>query len=141
MLKHTIKYEDFNGEEQIDLFYFNISKSEFIEMEVDYPGGFQNTIKTIVDQKDVKGLVKEFKKLILFAYGQKSEDGKRFIKSEKLSEEFSQTAAFQTLFMQLATDETVASNFINGLVPADLVPDSAKPNAALPPPPSVVTEL
>ncbi len=120
MLKRGITYEDFNGETVTDIFYFNISKPELIEMEVEYEEGFGSWIKKIIDAKDHKTLLHQFKKLVLLAYGEKSEDGKRFIKNDQLREEFSQTAAYQSLFIELATDDGAASTFLIGALPKDM---------------------
>lgn len=121
MLKREIKYEDFDGVEQTDVYYFNISKPELIELEVEYPEGFGGMIQRIVETKDNKELIKQFKELVLLAYGEKSADGKRFIKSDELREQFSQTAAYQSLFVELATSDTAAVDFLKGILPKDIV--------------------
>lgn len=120
MLKKTITYTNFNGEEIKEDFYFHLSKAEIMEMQLEEKGGFAERIQKIVDAKNVPEIIKVFKELILKAYGVKSEDGKRFIKSKELSEEFSQTQAYSDLFMELATDAEAASAFINGIIPAEL---------------------
>lgn len=136
MLKREITYEDYNGETVTDTFYFNLTKTEIIELEVGYEGGLEAAIQKIIEAKDNKNLIAEFKKIVLAAYGKKSEDGKRFIKSETLREEFAQTAAYDALFMELATSEDAAANFINGIIPKDLVQDKPQiQTVELPPPP------
>lgn len=130
MLKREIKYQDFNGEDQAEVFYFNLSKSELIEMQVEYDQGFDKMIEAIIEEKNNKELVKKFKELILLAYGKKSEDGKQFIKTDALREAFSQTAAYQELFMELASNDGAAAKFLTGVLPRDLV-DQDKP-ASLP---------
>lgn len=141
MLKKTIKYTDFNGEEQEDIEYFNLTKTELIELEVNYEGGLAGFAQRIIDTKDRKVLVEEFKRLILLAYGRKSEDGKRFVKSEAMREEFSQSAAFDALFTEFAENDDSAAVFFNGIVPKDMAEQVAKAAAeqgiALPPPPPV----
>lgn len=124
MLKKTIKYEDYNGNEITEDFYFNLTKAEVTEMELSKAGGLGAHIERIVAAKDTPSIIKEFKELILKSYGVKSEDGKRFIKSEELSLAFSQTEAYTELFMELASDADAASAFINGIMP--------KTNGALP---------
>jgi hypothetical protein len=121
MLKLPITYVDYNGDQVTDVHYFNVSKPELIEMEVSFERGFQAMIEKIIETKNHKELIELFKKLILLAYGVKSDDGKRFIKSDQLREEFSQTEAYNTLFMQLATDEGAAANFLKGIMPKDMV--------------------
>lgn len=121
MLKREIKYEDFNGNQTSDVFYFNISKSELVELEVEYEQGFAQMLQDIIDAKDNKELVAKFKQIILMAYGEKSPDGKSFIKSEELRNAFSQTAAYQELFMELASDDDAAVAFLSGVLPRDIV--------------------
>lgn len=120
MLKKTMVYTDFNGEEIKEDFYFHLSKAEIMEMQLEEKGGLAERIQKIVDAKNVPEIIKVFKDLILKAYGVKSEDGKRFIKSKQLSEEFSQTQAYSDLFMELASDPDAAAAFINGIIPAEL---------------------
>ena len=102
MLKKTIKYVDYNGVERCEDFYFNLSKAEVTEMQVSEEGGYDQMLQRIVDAKDNKEIFKHFKAIILKAYGEKSQDGRRFIKSEELSEEFAQTEA---------------AEFVNGIIP------------------------
>ena len=117
MLKKTITYTDYNGAERKEDFYFNLTKAEIMEMEMSISGGLTEMINRIVAAQDAPAIVKIFKELILKAYGEKSPDGKRFIKSEELATEFAQTEAYSQLFMELATDADAASAFVNGIVP------------------------
>ena len=120
MLKKTITYTDYNGVERTEDFYFNLKKSEIMEMEMSTDGGLSEMIKKIVATKDIPSLMSIFKEFILKAYGEKSPDGKRFIKSKELSESFEQTEAYSELFMELATSDKAAAEFINGLIPPDV---------------------
>lgn len=117
MLKKPITFMDYNGNERTEDFLFNLNKAEIMEMELSTSGGLAEMIQRIVAAQDAPAIIKVFKELILKAYGVKSPDGKRFIKSKELSDEFSQTEAFSNLFMELATDSDAASAFINGIVP------------------------
>lgn len=116
MLKKTITYEDYNGVERKEDFYFNLTEAEVMEMELSTKGGLTEMINRIVAAQDAPAIVKIFKDLILKAYGVKSPDGKRFIKSQELRDEFESTRAYSILFMELSTDEKAASDFVNGLV-------------------------
>ena len=118
MLKKTITYTDYNGITRTEDFYFNLSKAEIMEMEMGTTGGMVEMINRIVAAQDAPAIIDVFKKMILTAYGEKSADGKRFIKSKEISEAFSQTEAYSQLFMELATDADAASKFVNGIVPA-----------------------
>ena len=117
MLKKTITYTDYNGVERKEDFYFNLTKAEIMEMEMSISGGLTEMINRIVAAQDAPAIVKIFKELVLKAYGVKSPDGKRFIKSDELATEFAQTEAYSQRFMELATDADAASAFVNGIVP------------------------
>ena len=117
MLKKTITYEDYDGNKRTEDVYFNLSKAEIMEMEMGVSGGMTQMINKIVAAQDSERIIKIFKEIILKAYGEKSPDGKRFIKSEELSTAFSQTEAFSQLFMELATDADAAAKFVNGIIP------------------------
>ena len=136
MLKKTIKYTDYNGVEQNEEFLFNLTKAELMEMELTTEGGLQEMIKRIIQAKGVPTIVKTFKEIILKSYGEKSADGKRFIKVNDagvpLSRAFSQTEAYSNLFMELASDDKAASDFVIGIMPADIDLSEEEVQQALP---------
>lgn len=117
MLKKAITYTDYNGVTRTEDFYFNLSRAEVTEMQLSEKGGYDKMIEDIVNAEDNKAIFENFKKIILKSYGVKSDDGRRFIKSEQLSEEFSQTEAFVELIFSLASDETAAAEFVKGVIP------------------------
>lgn len=120
MLKKTIEYTDFNGTQRKEDFYFNLSKAEVMEMEMSKKGGLAEEIQRIVAAQDAPAVIKVFKDLVLKSYGVKSPDGRRFIKSQELRDDFEQTEAYSILFMELATDADAAAKFVNGIVPSDM---------------------
>ena len=130
MLTKNIKYTDYNGVEREETFLFNLSKAELMEMELGTTGGLADMIRNIVAAQDTPQIIKIFKELLLKAYGEKSADGKRFMKvdsdGQPLSLGFSETEAFSDLYMELATDSKAAAEFINGIVPSDMQVDEAK---------------
>ena len=117
MLKKTITYTDYNGLERTEDFFFNLNQAELMEMELSTSGGLAEMIEKIVAAKDAPAIIKVFKDLVLKAYGEKSADGKRFIKNQEIRDAFEQTEAYSTLFMELATDSDAASDFVNGITP------------------------
>jgi hypothetical protein len=121
MLKRSVTYTDFNGDDVTEVLYFHLTKPELIEMEVETAGGLSAMLQRISENVDKKAIVAEFKNIILTAYGEKSDDGKVFRKSPELRENFANSAAYSHLFMELATDEKAAADFVNGVMPKDLV--------------------
>lgn len=117
MLKKVISYTDFDGVDRTETFYFNLTKSEIVEMEMSIDGGLAKMVESIVAAQDKPHMIAIFKDFILKSYGEKSPDGKRFVKSPELSTAFSQTMAYDQLFMEIANDGTAAANFINAIVP------------------------
>lgn len=132
MYKKTINYTDFNGVDRKEDFYFNFMKAELVEMNMSTGGSLKSFIERIISTQDQIELIKLFKELVLKAYGVKSDDGKRFVKSQELRDAFEQTNAYNELFMMLATDEKEATKFINGIMPADLVAEAQKESNTLP---------
>lgn len=128
MLKKTITYPDYNGVERTEDFYFNFSKAEILELEMGTTGGLVEMLEKIVKTKDAAAIIRTFKDLVLKAYGEKSEDGKRFIKiapdGHRLADDFAQTEAYSILFMELATDADAAAKFVNGVIPANMASDN-----------------
>lgn len=132
MIKKTITYTDYDGHERTEDFYFNLSKAELMEMELSVTGGFTQMIDRIIKAEDVPAIASVFKELLLKSYGQKSNDGKRFIKTKELAEEFSQTEAYSELYMELATNTEAATAFINGLAPAEVVAKAKEQGSVVP---------
>jgi hypothetical protein len=126
VLKKTITYEDFNGEERSEDFFFHLSKAELVELEMSHQGGLSEALKRIVAAEDAKSIIAEFKNIILSAYGQRSEDGRRFTKNQTLRDEFESTEAYSVLFMELMTDTGAAVEFINSVIPAGMAEEAAK---------------
>lgn len=130
MTYETITYTDYNGVTKTRKFYFHINKAELIELETMTPGGIANALDDAAKAKDAVKLMKFFKEIIALAYGEKSEDGERFIKSKELSEAFMQTEAYNQLFTSLVTDADRATRFINGIFPKDIVDAAMKEQEA-----------
>lgn len=131
MLKKVIKFTDYNGVEREEPHYFNLTKAEIMEMEMSTSGGFAEMIEKIVAAQDTPSIVRIFKDLILKAYGEKSPDGRQFMKIDEngrpLANNFVQSEAYSVLFMELATDAKAAADFVNGIVPADIAKQAEKP--------------
>lgn len=129
MFTKKIPYTDYRGVKRTEEFFFNLNKAELAEMELSITGGLHDTLKKIVETEDIPQIVKIFKQLILKSYGEISADGKRFIKSEELSEAFSQTEAYSELFMELVQNPDAAAAFVNGVIPEDMTKPAIEANA------------
>lgn len=117
MIRKTITYIDFNDVERTENFDFHLNEVEINEMELSTPGGWHNWVEQVVAAQELPVLVALFKDLILRSYGQKSQDGRRFEKSEAISTEFSQTGAYVKLYMELSSNAEKAAEFFNGVMP------------------------
>lgn len=130
MLKYPIKYKDFSDRQVTEDFYFNLSTPELIEMEVDAEGGsLADFLRKIIAAESGREIIQQFKKIILTAYGERSPDGKRFVKNDDLREGFLQSAAYPVLFMELSTDSEKAANFIKGIMPPEMAAEVEKAEA------------
>ena len=121
MLKKTITYTDYDGTTRKEDFYFNLNKSELMRLDLTTEGGVEKLIKKMISERDNKKIFETFEKIILMSYGEKSLDGRRFIKSEELSREFTQTEAYNVLLLELTENEKTMADFINGVLPSDLM--------------------
>ena len=126
MYSIKIKYTDYDDNEREDELFFHMNKAEILEMQMSFDGGFDKILKKIIEEKDQKRIFEMFKMIVLKSYGKKSLDGKRFIKNQETVEEFTQTEAYSELIMKLATDDQVAAEFINGIMPKNLVEEAEK---------------
>lgn len=120
MIKKTIKFKDFNGNDRKEDHYFNMSEAELIEMEYAVKGGYNALIQQIIDHQDTPSIMKAFKEIIMKSYGKKSLDGERFEKSEEITNAFLQSNAYNTLFMEFMSDPESFASFLAGVIPKDL---------------------
>lgn len=120
MLKKTITFTNFDDQQVTEDHFFHISKAELVEMELSMEGGLSKHLEKIVEDGNGKTIMETFKKLILDAYGKKSPDGNRFLKSDELRQDFAQSEAYSTLFMELCTNANSAAEFVNGIIPRGL---------------------
>lgn len=129
MFTKTVTYKDFDGNERTEVCRFNLSEPEIIEMESSYPGGLEQMLKKIIEEKDQQKIFAVFKELMLKSYGEKTPDGKRFIKSKELSEAFSQTGAYEQLYMRILRDTDFAIEFTKGIMPERVRQAASQVNA------------
>lgn len=130
MLKKTVTYEDFNGVQKTEDFYFHFNEPELMEMELGIDGGLSDMVSRISATKNSKVILATFKDLVSKAYGVKAADGVRFEKSEELSKAFREHPAYPIIFMELATNDAAAAEFVNGVLPEKIKKIVAERKAA-----------
>lgn len=126
MYKKVIKYTDYNGVEREEPFYFNLNKAELVKWEGSTVGGMRGMYDKIIQAQDREALISLFENIIQKAYGEKSPDGKRFMKSPEILANFTSTEAYSNLFMELASDDIAANEFMSGIMPPDLLEQAKK---------------
>ena len=119
MLKKTITYEDWNGKVRTDDFYFNLTRVECAELEFGLGPGksLTESFQTLIDNNDMGVIIATIKDILLKSYGIKSEDGKRFMKSQEIRDSFEQNPAFEIVYMELATNAEYAADFLTSIIP------------------------
>lgn len=122
MLKKTIKYTDYLGNEREEDFYFNLTRTELTEWTLEAEAGdMEGLLKKMMKETDTRRIRDMFKDLILRAYGEVSPDGRRFIKNDgQLAKEFVESPAYDELFISLFTNQDELNAFIKGIVPKEL---------------------
>lgn len=133
MLKKTVTYTDFNDVERTEDFYFHLTEAELSEMDLDAEGNLADKLQKIIDSKNMKEIKDAFKWIVLKAYGEKSEDGRRFMKSEEIRNNFEATQAYSDIWVELATDADAASAFVNGIMPKKINEELKKQEKPLAP--------
>lgn len=137
MYKKTVTYEDYNGITKTEDFYFNLTEVELTGMELETEGGMSGMLNEAVNSKDPAKLIDVFKKIMLKAYGVRTQDG-RFKKNQELLDDFTSSAAYSKIFMELISDDKAAAEFVNGVIPKDLADranaEMAKGNLGIVPP-------
>lgn len=124
MIKKTVKYEDFNGETVKEDLYFHLSKAELMDLEVGSESKFSDRLKEISENQSAGEVLSIFKELLQNSYGERSEDGKHFVKNDRIREQFASSEAYSELLFELISDADEAARFVNGLLPASLVKEA-----------------
>jgi len=126
MIKKTVTFTDFDGNKRTEDFYFHLTEQELTEWELSVDGGLSGVLTRIVNSQDTKTLIGIFKDLLIKSYGVKTPDGRGFVKNEEVLNNFTCTQAFSDIYMELATDDKAAAEFVNGVMPAGLADKANK---------------
>lgn len=117
MLKKDITFTDFDGNTVTETHYFNMSTADLIEFDSRFPGGLESMVSTFVDSNDGVAILNAVKELILASHGEKSEDGRRFIKSFCDKDDFSESLAFEAMLNEMLTYPENFVGFVNAITP------------------------
>lgn len=128
MIKKTIKYKDYAGNEKVEDFYFNMSKGELVLMEMssvdENTEGMNDKLNRLIASRNGKEIADTFKEIVDLSYGERTVDQTRFQKEDangkSLAVRFRSTGAYSELIYELATDADKGAEFVNGLMPAGL---------------------
>lgn len=120
MLVREFIYKDYNGNTQKETFCFNLTKADLLEMNMGSFGGMDDLMKRLVREDKPGEIVKMFKELILSSVGRKSPDGRRFLRSEEIRNDFYETEAYSQLFTELVTDSKKLKAFLLAVIPEDV---------------------
>jgi len=131
MYKITQKYEDYNGVEKEEDFYFNLTKADLLKMELSEEGGMDKRLDRLVKTKDMKEAIKVFEGLLLLSFGIKTDDG-RFVRNDEARANFISSAAYPEIYFKLATDVDEANKFVAGIIPKIEEAGSSIPAPELP---------
>lgn len=116
MTKKTITFTDLNGISRTEDHYFNLSKPEILKMQTSVKGGYDVQLRSIAANLDGGQIMEFFEEFISKSYGIKSDDGRRFMKSEEITRSFMETPAYEVLFEELITNDKAASDFVNAVM-------------------------
>jgi hypothetical protein len=119
LLKKTIEYKDFNGNMVTEDCYFHLGKAELVRIQMSRKG-LQEYLQEIVEAEDGVAVLAFFEDFILRSYGKKSPDGRRFIQSDEMRQDFKNSLAYDQLFMELCTDSEKAAEFVATVIPEGL---------------------
>lgn len=121
MLKKTVTYTDYFDVERTEDYMFNLTKAELAKMNMSQYGGLEKRLRAIIDANDMPTVMENFRQILRQSYGVISDDGRRFMKSEEISDAFEQSPAYDQIFMELISSADAAAAFARGIMPKDLV--------------------
>ena len=131
MLKKTVKFTDYNGNEREEDFYFDLTEAELTRLNFTTEGGLEALIQRIIATQDMPTLWEYFERIVQMSYGIKSLDGKYFEKTPEATRKFTQCPAYSNLIMELIGSSEAAAAFMQGIVPkAPATAVSAQPGKA-----------
>lgn len=131
MFGKKITFTDLNGDTRTGTFYFHLTKTEMVKLSLKYKGGLVATLNKLLENQDENRVLLILDDIIMTAYGEKSEDGLHFEKSNGAkAAAFAETGAYDALFMELLQTPGAMSEFLNQIVPNDVADEMKRAAAA-----------
>lgn len=133
MLRKVIRFKDYDGNERETEAYFNLTKTECIDLDLEYEaeGGLMEHLKNLFANRTADEIMKKpavdfIKLLVERSYGiRPKEDRTLFLKEDEnghpLFRKFKQTPAYDAFVHALLTGEESLDDFANAVLPE--VPD------------------
>lgn len=121
MITREITYTDYNGDEQTEKYYFDLTIPEMLELSFSSAGDIQSTLERLSNSRKVGEIFNIIQTLIFKSVGVKSDDGKRFVKNEEVLNDFKQSRGYEAFLMKMMQDTKYASKFIEQLIPQDRI--------------------
>lgn len=115
MLKHQVSYKDFDNKTVKETLWFNLTTRDSAKLTIKY-GDLAAYVKKIEKEKDAASMMVLIEDLVLTAYGERSEDGRHFVRNDEIRERFSYSLAFEALLDDLYSDEKKMSKFFDALL-------------------------
>lgn len=137
MLSRTFRFKGYDGKEHEETWWFNLSEDELYRMELTNLGGMNGMMNRLMRQEKPKEIVDMFEEIILGSVGERSLDGRKFMKKKKsptdpwgeVAEDFRETPAYSQLFIELVSDGEKLADFLKGVIPEEVAEKLAKAEA------------
>src|SRR5699024_2040941 len=117
MIKKTVVYENLDGKTESEVVYLNINMIELTELEFVAEKSISDILKEIGETPSMADALKTFKMFLRFAYGVKSPDSKKLLKSDSIWESFENSEPYSALLWEMLNDAPKAVDVIMGILP------------------------
>lgn len=120
MFKTDITYTNFLGTEITETLRFNLTETELLDLIKEDPKFDAGFLAYASQERDYVKMMDVIRKLIVVSYGEVSEDGKYFRKSDERAIDFLQSAAYEAFKDKLlaSDDGHEFVDFLLGIFPA-----------------------
>ena len=119
MLKKTLTYTDYNGNEVTDDLYFHLSTMEVVriqtELDMQEDEELDEYALRLGREKNLKEILQFIDLIVQRSYGVRSSDGKRFDKSPKVLDDLLASPKYDALISELLFVDGAAQEFASSV--------------------------